>query len=367
MNTKMKARIALTAYWLAIGFLVACAGVIVFKLMFWPLCTPAATPGNACVVGDSWTIAGITAAILGVVATVLAILGAFGVAAWWTGLEERVSKQITVLYEEQKEELFRTRKAMIHLRLGDRHLNQNLVNEALSNYNRAKELLKDDADLNYVLGCTLNDVGEYDEAITILKASHFEDTIEQARVHTELGIGYRRRWEHFKHDEDLEKAERHLKKAAELNGKDSRTFTLLGGLYRRKNDYEKALDWYNRALQINRNSSYPLGHIATLLWYLGRGSEAKIHFQETELAAIALIQKETPELYWFYYDLGLAQMAAGRTDEAKKSYKKAARMTPGKVQFDAILEDLYLLQGAPERMPGLDDIVKMLEDAKANM
>ena len=364
MNSQMKARIALAGYWLSLGFLVACAGVIVMKLIFWPICTT--TAQSACAVGDSWTIAGVTASVLGVAATVLAILGAMAVAVWWTGLEERVSKQISTLYAEQKEELYRIRKAMIYLRLGDRLLSQRLTNDALFNYQKAREFLKDDAELNFVLGYTLNDEGEYGSAITMLEACNFTDPAEQAKSERELGLAYRHRWEALKHDEDIERAEEHLKKAADLDRKNSDTFTVLGGLYRRKNDFEQALYWYNRALQVGRRSSYTLGHIATLLWYLGREDEAQVRFRETGTAALSHIDEDPPEVYWFYYDLGLAQLASGDITESRKSYLKAARTTPGKAQFDAILEDLYLLQHAPHPMAYVEEIISILEEGKRN-
>ncbi len=97
----MKTKFALAFYYLAIGFLVVFAGVIIVKLVFWPPCTQV---GNACVV-DGWSVAGLAAMMLAVAATVLAILGAVAVAAWWTSLNERVNDQVTQLYEAQKKEV----------------------------------------------------------------------------------------------------------------------------------------------------------------------------------------------------------------------------------------------------------------------
>ncbi len=79
----------------------AVAGVIIVKLMFWPPCTQT---GNICVV-DGWSVAGLAATILGVATTVLAILGAVAVAAWWTSLNDRVNDQVKRLYEAQQKEV----------------------------------------------------------------------------------------------------------------------------------------------------------------------------------------------------------------------------------------------------------------------
>jgi len=84
------AAVATAMYYLAIGAIVIFAGIIIIKLMFWPPCT---TIAKNCVT-DGWAIAGLAATILGVSTTILALLGAFAVAAWWTGLDKRVRDQV---------------------------------------------------------------------------------------------------------------------------------------------------------------------------------------------------------------------------------------------------------------------------------
>jgi hypothetical protein len=97
----MKKNLALIVYIFAITLLSACAITIIVKLIFWPPCTQT---GNICVV-DGWSVAGLAASILGVSATVLAILGAVGVAGWWIWLNDRVKNLITKLYEDQRLEV----------------------------------------------------------------------------------------------------------------------------------------------------------------------------------------------------------------------------------------------------------------------
>ncbi len=77
-------------YCLAIALLTACAVTIVVKLIFWPPCTDT---GKNCVI-DPWSAAGLAGTILGVAATMLAILGALAVAAWWGYLDKRVTEQV---------------------------------------------------------------------------------------------------------------------------------------------------------------------------------------------------------------------------------------------------------------------------------
>jgi hypothetical protein len=101
LGANLKTKFAIAFYYIAIGFLVACAAVIVVKLIFWPPCTQI---GNTCAI-DPWSTAGLAGTVLAVAATLLAILGAVSVAAWWTSLNDRVNEQVTKLYETQKAEI----------------------------------------------------------------------------------------------------------------------------------------------------------------------------------------------------------------------------------------------------------------------
>ncbi len=87
----LKTAVATAIYYLAILALVAFLGVVVIKLVIWPPCS--ITTRNECVV-DGWSIAGLAGAVLGVGATVLAILGAVAVAYWWTNLNEKVDRRV---------------------------------------------------------------------------------------------------------------------------------------------------------------------------------------------------------------------------------------------------------------------------------
>jgi hypothetical protein len=87
-------------YYVAICVFLLCLVVIVVKMTFWPVCVGS----TAC---DGWTVAGLAATVLGVGATILTLLGAFTVAAWWLGLDKRVRNQVSALYETQKAEVER--------------------------------------------------------------------------------------------------------------------------------------------------------------------------------------------------------------------------------------------------------------------
>lgn len=94
----LKTAVATAIYYFAILALVAFLGVVVIKLVIWPPCS--ITTRNECVV-DGWSIAGLAGAVLGVGGTILAVLGAVAVAAWWTGLDKKVDERVDERVDNQ--------------------------------------------------------------------------------------------------------------------------------------------------------------------------------------------------------------------------------------------------------------------------
>src|SRR2546423_10440324 len=146
-RSSMRTRIALGVYYLAIIFLIVCAGVIIYKLMFWPPCTPPGPKDTTCI-ADGWPIAGLAATVPGLTETVLTLLGAFAVAAWWTNLnirvEEQVNKKVVPLIQGSREEAIKVQRALTYIALGDRLLNQNEKRKAFEAYEKAGGLLPND-------------------------------------------------------------------------------------------------------------------------------------------------------------------------------------------------------------------------------
>jgi tetratricopeptide (TPR) repeat protein len=315
---------------------------------------------------DILNIISVFATILGVVlglfALVVAALTFLGIRSYREVND--LAKNLRTNLESIQKEADRTRQALVYIGLGDRLLSQKYTSEALENYKKAGSLLPNDPQINYVLGRIYSSAGDYDAAIAALEASRPEQLIEQAKVLKELGLSYRRRGEALKQNADYDEAIKLLKKAIVLNPDDADTLAIIGGLYRRKKEYIQALDFYERAWRANPGLSYALGNLASLSWFLGNVSDALKYFGFTEVAAAGRIKKGQSEGFWDHYDLALAHLATGKIPEAKEAYTKAIQETPGNVQFDSVLNNLYLLQQAPHAMPGLDEVVKMIEDAK---
>lgn len=139
----------------------------------------------------------------------------------------------------------------------------------------------------------------------------------------------------------------------------------LGGLFRREDNYEQALEYYEQAHRADPGWSYPLGNTASLAWYLGKIDLAHYYYMLTEAASTVRLTDQHSEIFWDYYDLALAQLVLGKVDEAKKNYTKAIGETLGVVQFDSVLNVLTFLQKTKDTIPGLDDVIEMIEKEKS--
>lgn len=137
--------------------------------------------------------------------------------------------------------------------------------------------------------------------------------------------------------------------------------------------YEQAREYYKQAHIADPSSSYALGNVASLSWYLGEKNDASSYFTLAQAVAKVRIMTagRSPEIYWDYYDLALAQLVLGTItkneaakNEALQTYHTAIHLTPGIVQLNSVLNNLYLLQKAREGIDRLNTVIASLETAK---
>jgi len=287
--------------------------------------------------------------------------------------------------KDKQAAIVRTQQALVYLGLGDRLYNQKDIKNAVEAYKKVRSLLPDDPQINYVLGRIYSSAEYFDDAIESFESA-LKVQPDLPEVEMELGLAYRRRGEYQKgpnadarRTADYTKAIEHLQHATELSSNHRASFATLsgldrpedafasiGGLYRRMGEYEKALDYYEQAYRINPSSSYALGNVASLAWYLTQVDKAREHYILAEALAKIHIMTPHPEDYWDYYDLALAQLVLGKTNEAMDTYKLAIEKTPGRIQFDSALDVLRFLQKAKDPIPGLNDAIDKIEYAKAH-
>jgi tetratricopeptide (TPR) repeat protein len=384
----MKSRAPIYAFYAAIIFLVIFSGVIVWRLMFLPPCTP--TKDLSCLL-DGATVAGLAATVLGVAAAILALLGAFAVAAWWTNLDERINNQVDDIYRkqlipkvemrleifirEQNENFIDIFKAFSYLESGNQLLEQKKIKAAIQVFQKAKHIQPDNVQVNYILGQTYRKIKLYDEAIVCLRTAIAVDE-EFALAHFELGMAYRSQADKLyvgptlkqQHDEEYEKAIESLKEAIRLLPDDEEIIAALGGTYRRYGKYQDALDCYNQALKLNPDSSYALGNVALLSWHEGKLDDSRRAYNRTEQIANKRIATEISyEPFWDYYDLAMAKLVLGRKDEALKDYQTAVDLTLTPENFQSVLDGLSFLKEVEDKYPidGLNDAITIVEAGKA--
>jgi len=365
------------------------------------------------------TFAAIIGVVFAVFAAVAAGLGVYGFSAekgfremeseWTSRLEElkklqeetqKKSQVIQELYEEAEEKSTTIKDLEIQMKsmvkdvealqtntasLRDQ-LQQNVVvsqamfNKQLEEFNaiiahlgKSRNLISNDPRINFNLGLILSRSGDYDRAIELFEITVLIDP-GFPEAHQELGLAYRRRGDRYnterekqKGEEDYKKAIYELEKAVQQNPQDVEALGVLGGLYRRKGDFVQAMKYYQQAVDADSESSYALGNVASLAWYIGNEQLAHEMFMSTEKAARKRLDTlKSLEPYWDYFDIALAQLVLGETEAAKKSYEKAIELTPSKIHFDSVLHNLSMLKSKNGKhpIPGIDEIIEMIERAR---
>jgi tetratricopeptide (TPR) repeat protein len=285
---------------------------------------------------------------------------------------QQKNEQLKQLQEESADlrDLLRrnitTAQAQISKQTGD-------MSVAIKHLSTTRSLVANDARINLALGRILSGSGDYDRAIELLEAAVLIDPA-LPEVQKELGLAYRRRGdaqtydkEQRKREEDYKRATQRLREAIRQNPEDFDALAILGGLYRRQSDYRQALEYYQQAAAADPTSSYTLGNVASLAWYLGDEKLAREMFARTGQAAQERLDTlESLEPYWDYFDLGLSQLMLRKTEDAKQSYTKAIEFTPSKVHFEGVLNNLSLLKKNTHAhaIPGIDEIMEMIEAAR---
>src|SRR2546429_3584132 len=89
--TKKSTDLLIVFFYIFIAVLILCFVVVTLKIAFSPVCS--ADTQHVCII-DTWSIAGLTAAVFGIAAALLTFLGAFAVAYWWANLDQKVDEQV---------------------------------------------------------------------------------------------------------------------------------------------------------------------------------------------------------------------------------------------------------------------------------
>jgi tetratricopeptide (TPR) repeat protein len=282
------------------------------------------------------------------------------------------SKQLKQLQEESSDLRDQLRKSVTSAQASlDKELEE--VGAVIRHLGTAHDLISGDPSINLKLGRILNNGGDYTRAIELLEATVLIDP-DFPEVHGELGLAYRRRGDKYNSAGDKQQGEAdysraidELKRAIRQDPHDVEALSPLGGLYRRRGDYKQAMKYYQQAVDVAPESSYALGNVASLAWYIGEEEFAREMFKRTEKAARKRLDTlESLDPDWDYFDIGLAQLMLGKPEAARETYKNAIELTPSRVHFDSVLHNLSMLKSSEGGSPiaDIDEIIKMIENAR---
>jgi tetratricopeptide (TPR) repeat protein len=159
--------------------------------------------------------------------------------------------------------------------------------------------------------------------------------------------------------------------ALEPNQMDDDAWAGLGGAYRRKEELELSLRSYEKAYQINPQSTYALGNIISLLAASRLPADREKLEKQYLPEAVRLTQQKAsaPDSdHWAWYDLAMAQLIEGLFDQSKSgeavnTFYFAAERTPpsAKENFRSVLSNLAFLAEHNPGIPKINEVIEMIK------
>jgi tetratricopeptide (TPR) repeat protein len=233
---------------------------------------------------------------------------------------------------------------------------------AIDRYKDAVQANEQNPLLHTELGLLLRDQGRWPEAVkNFERATQLSPDYPEAW--RELGIA---RNKLFKDPSaGLPSGEEDLQNAIRLNPDDFDAYASLGGIYKRKKDYDRSLDMYNKSVQVSNGHPYPLVN-AIILQIRSKGLasisfQQKVFLQRAEISVRKQVTNNPPYYVpWSFFDLSTICLLTGRGPEAVTWLEKGAPYAKAPWYFATHLDTLMLLEGRKGDLPGWDDLVGML-------
>ena len=243
--------------------------------------------------------------------------------------------EIELRQSEQQQANTNAIRAMSMVMLGERQYQSKDLKGASETYQQALKLNHHDPTIHYRLGYIYAQQGDLAAAEQTLQTALKQDANYYPAL-AALGYVFRRRAEKLpsgKEQKDmLFKAEAYLFKALYgaprlLNEDGESWWVTLAGLYRNRDQHERAVEAYQHAARITPASPYPLRNLALFIGQSGDLDKMFTIFQDVEHLARLRVQAN-PNDYWPYADLLVARLAAGKIQEAEDTLSFTLKTMP---------------------------------------
>ena len=127
--------------------------------------------------------------------------------------------------------------------------------------------------------------------------------------------GFANGWTELTRGEALERARELAHKGLELAPHDYFPHQTVGYVHLQAGEHEQAIAKFEKALELNPNAGYPMMDLGEVLTYSGRPQEGIVWFQKA-----MRLNPHHPD--WFFWNLAIAEYAAGQYEEAAATMKK---------------------------------------------
>jgi tetratricopeptide (TPR) repeat protein len=261
-------------------------------------------------------------------------------------------------------------RALSLLQLGEQQLAARNIQSALRTYQEAYALDPDNSATNYFLGYLYTENGQIEKGIEHLKRALAQN---EQYPPAEAALAYALRLQADKMTDPVEKKLRYSESEQmflralsqdpamrDINGESFHA--LLGGLYKRLNRMDEAIEAYEAAELVTPQNSYPIVNLATLYYLRGDLEQAKQYYERS--AAISSRKLDVnPFDYWTRFDLTAAQLVLGNLEQAKRQFNLAAQTVRHVAPLETFLHDLERLKDAPTSLKGVDELVDLARNA----
>jgi len=261
-------------------------------------------------------------------------------------------------------------RALSLLQLGEQQLEARNINSALRTYQDAYALDPSNPATNYYLGYLYTESRQIEKGI-----EHLRQALKQNEQYppAQAALAYALRIQADKMTDSEEKTQRYIESEKmflqaleqdpamrDINGESF--YALLGGLYKRLNQTDKAIESYKSAELVTPQNSYPAVNLATLYYLKGDLEQAKQYYERSAIISPRMLERN-PFDYWTRFDLSTAQLVLGNLEQAKRQFNLAVPYVKGIGPLETFMHDLEKLKAAPTAPKGIDDLVALVSSA----